>query len=216
LPVELREQPGNHNTAVGQRRQVPHNPECVFDSRAGIERLIEGAVGLQPRQAGARGRFDRAELAADEEAPVLENPHHLDCARPLSLHARREVLIETPLGADPGRTVPRLAGDACEIACEHNLPIRLDRDGVDGALDSGPQRKTRVHRAVPIEPDQPADRASVEKLEPARDDRFAIGLHCDRSQLGVGCGGERWMKVRIEAGRWAGLGQRRDREPCRP
>ena len=142
----------------------------------GIEGRVQGAVGVEPREAAARHPVISGIVAADDDAAVRlhQNPLKIELAGDATeAHPGREAGVESAVGIDAVNDHARDAGRVfrCVIAADDQLAVlRLQREALD--LEAAAQvefrvGKSRIGRAIGVQSDQAAGTA---------DDDLPVGL----------------------------------------
>ncbi len=188
--VERGEKPGDQEFPVRQADQVQHP---VIGTEAHVERVVQGAVGVQPGHGSRAGgvTVDAAEVAADHDLVVR---HHHDVGNQVQedvTHRDLETRVACPREVKPHErvgdvrtgTADRAADQNAVVVPARNIPEERGwRHGVEGV----------VRRAVRQQDGDIGAVGSVEGAEATSDQDAVIREHLDRGDALVGprAGGE--------------------------
>ena len=126
--------PGDHDLPIGQRHHLVDVVQGVVPAHQHrLKGGIQGAVRVQPGQAGAGVTLALAEIPAQQDLAVGLDRDTPDDA----VHPAFEGGIQAAVGVDPGKAAAVFAAHPVEVAADDDLAVALGRQGIDHAGPAG-------------------------------------------------------------------------------
>ena len=145
---------------------------------AGIERVVERPVRVEPADKRARRTVERREQTAhDDPAVRLDQDRTHGIVR---AHRAAERRVHRAVGIQARDMAAIDAGHRGEIPADDDLAVGLDRDGIDISVRSHAGIERRIHHPVGAEARDEVPRLAADGGEQPADQHAPIGLQRER------------------------------------
>ena len=185
--LRLGERAAHENALAGVHRDGEHR---VVEACTGIEREIQRAVRVQPRDARARHAVVGGEIATDDDLAIRLKHYRID--RPVRARAGGERDVHRAIRRQPNDAVARRAVEERELARHERPPAGVNRHRARGSVSAGTGIEGGIHAAGGQQAGHTVEAGAVEGAEPAADEDFAIvgpvGVNREGGNVGVRAG----------------------------
>ena len=176
------------HAAIGQQAEAIHGSI----DRAGVERRVQRAVGVEAHQVLPGDPFSRREIAADHEASIrLQHQQAHEAVDAVEFSQPRG---RGAVGIDDGKPAAIAVVEHVERTTDGRASVRQDHDGIDRTVRAFTDDEGAVHRPIRVEPHQAVDRHAVERGEIPADEHLAIGQNGNAPKRAV------WTGPHVEGG----------------